>query len=558
MTKDALIRSLQAGFGTKLAFSEGPTSRRLVIDADRSALRGAARGLRDAGGRYMVGVGYDDRARTQSFGLIHLFAFDKEGFTVALRASAPAGTPEFDSITPDVLSAGWTEREYMDLLGLKFKGHPKPKRLILADDWPDGIYPLRKEVPYNLVPPSAEDVAYQLDEAPPGTTTVPIGPFHPTLHEPAHFAVYVDGETIKGCDYRGFMTHRGIEKLCQTQLSYNEVPFVAERICGICGSVHATAYAQAVEEAAGIKIARRAEFIRTIMLEIERLHSHLLWLGVAGHLIGYDTIFMQSWRVREPIMWLSERLTGNRKTYGMVVIGGVRRDITPALRDDILGVLKTVETEVGGLHRAVIKDTSIHRRTKGVGLIPHDEAVAWNLLGPVARARGVDIDVRRDHPYAAYDDVSFDVPVMDSCDVWGTLVVRLLEVFESIKIVRQALDKMPSDGPLLTEVAEVLPAFRAGLSMVEAPRGESVHYVITGEENRPERWRVRAPTYTNLQGVPRMLLDNQLADFPIIVGSIDPCFSCTDRVVVLDSTRRSTRVFGRSEIEALGRGPRRR
>jgi Ni,Fe-hydrogenase III large subunit len=279
---------------------------------------------------------------------------------------------------------------------------------------------------------------------------------------------------------------------------------------------------------------------------------------VAGHLIGYDTIFMQSWRVREPIMWLSERLTGNRKTYGMVVIGGVRRDITPALREDILGVLKTVEKEVGGLHRAVIKDTSIHRRTKGVGLIPRDEAVAWNLIGPVARARGVDIDVRRDHPYAAYDDVAFDVPVMDSCDVWGTLVVRLLEVFESIKIIRQALDKMPSDGPLLTEVADVLPAFRHGLSMVEAPRGESVHYVITGEENRPERWRVRAPTYTNLQGVPRMLLDNELADFPIIVGSIDPCFSCTDRVVVLDGARRSTRVFGRSEIEALGRGGRRR
>ncbi len=187
---------------------------------------------------------------------------------------------------------------------MTFTGHPKPKRLILADDWPAGIYPLRKEVPYNLEPPAAEDVAYRLDEAPPGTTIVPIGPFHASLHEPEHFAVYVDGETIKGCDYRGFMTHRGIEKLCQTQVSYNEVPFVAERICGICGSVHAVCYAQAVEAAADLRISRRAEYIRTIMLEIERLHSHLLWLGIAGHLIGFDTVFMQAWRVREKIMWL--------------------------------------------------------------------------------------------------------------------------------------------------------------------------------------------------------------------------------------------------------------
>ena len=557
MTPAGLIQALRAKLGSALTVSEGASSRRLVLDVDRAALRPAAVALRDAGARYMVGVGQDDRDRLGVFSLVHLFAFDKEGYTASLRTTAPADAPSFDSITPDIPAAGWTEREYIDLLGFTFPGHPKPKRLILADDWPEGIHPLRKEVPYNLVPPSAEDVAYVLDEAPPGTTTVPIGPFHTSLHEPAHFAVFVDGETIKGCDYRGFMTHRGIEKLCQTQVSYNEVPFVAERICGICGSVHATAYAQAVEEAAGIKISRRAEFIRTIMLEIERLHSHLLWLGVAGHLIGYDTIFMQSWRVREPIMWLSERLTGNRKTYGMVVIGGVRRDITPALKDDILNVLKTVETEVGALKGAVLKDTSIHRRTKGVGHIPREEAIAWSLLGPVARARGIDIDARRDHPYAAYNELSFDVPVTDSCDVWGTLVVRLLEIFESIKIVRQALGSMPSDGPLLTEVAETLPAYRVGLSMVEAPRGESVHYVVTGEGNRPERWRVRAPTYTNLQGVPRMLLDNQLADFPIIVGSIDPCFSCTDRVVVLDERARSARVFGRSGIEALGRGPRR-
>ena len=449
-------------------------------------------------------------------------------------------------------NAGWSEREYMDLLGMKFTGHPNPKRLILADDWPEGVYPLRKDVPHDMVPPAAEDVAFELDNAPEGTSVVPVGPFHPSLHEPAHFAVYVDGETIKGCEYRGFMTHRGIEKLCQTQVTYNEIPFIAERICGICGSVHATAYSQAVEEAAGIPVPRRAEYIRTIMLEIERLHSHLLWLGVAGHLIGYDTVFMHSWRIREKIMWLAEKITGNRKTYGMIIIGGVRRDFTPEILKEISATLDSLEKEVSEVHRSIEKDSIIHKRTKGVGYLTREQAVEWSLVGPVARARGVDIDARRDHPYAAYDDVEFSVPVLTGGDVWSTLVVRVLEIYEAIKIIRQCIAQMPG-GSVLTETEDELPAFSHGISLVEAPRGESVHYIITGDEPRPERWRVRAPTYPNLQGVPAMLLNNQFADFPIIVGSIDPCFSCTDRIIRIDMQESKRSVMTGKELEALSR-----
>jgi len=252
-------------------------------------------------------------------------------------------------------------------------------------------------------------------------------------------------------------------------------------------------------------------------------------------------------------MWLSERITGNRKTYGMVVIGGVRRDITPEIAKEIEEVLAGVEKETLVLKKSIIGDTSIHRRTKGVGVISKEESVRWSLVGPVARARGIDIDVRRDHPYAAYDDMTFDVPVVTSEDVWGTLVVRVLEIFEAIKILRQALRNMPSDGPLLAEVGEALPPLRHAFSLVEAPRGEAAHYVITGEENRPERWRVRAPSYPNLQAVPLMLLGDQFADFPIILGSIDPCFSCTDRVAVIDARTGRRRVLGRQELENISR-----
>jgi Ni,Fe-hydrogenase III large subunit/Ni,Fe-hydrogenase III component G len=539
-------------FKDSIISSETPVDKTLFVDIKKEAVRDVSKAMISRGARYLVSVGYDNIKKDNTLGMVHAFHFDKDGIYVCVRTSVPENNPVMESITPDIPNAGWSEREYMDLLGMKFTGHPKPKRLILADDWPEGIYPLRKEVPYNMVPPAAENVAYQLDEAPAGTSTIPVGPFHSALHEPCHFAVYVDGETIKGCDYRGFMTHRGIEKLCTTEVSYNEVPFIAERICGICGSVHATSYSQAVEAAAGIKITRRAEYIRTLMLEFERLHSHLLWLGVAGHLIGFDTVFMQAWRIRESVMWLSEKITGNRKTYGMIVIGGVRRDITPEMSKEILTVIDKVEKELLVVKKAIIGDTAIHRRTKGVGTITKQETIDWSLVGPVARARGVDIDARRDHPYAAYNDMKFEVPVLDSCDVWATLLIRIIETFECIGIIRQTLAQMPG-GELMVEFDEAIPAGRHAMSGVEAPRGEVVHYLITGENNRADRWRVRAPTYPNLQGVPLMLLNEQFADFPIILGSIDPCFSCTDRVAVIDVNNGKTTVVGKRELEDISR-----
>ncbi|MGQ9800448.1 MAG: hydrogenase large subunit [Candidatus Saccharicenans sp.] len=554
--KEFLTSLLKNKLGQDFLAEEPAAPNRLFVDLKKEALVAAVKLLLEQGGRYQVGVAYDGRKSGQGFALLHTFAFDRDGLLAALRTFTPEDNPEFDSITPVVPGAGWSEREYRDLLGLNFKGHPNLKRLVLSDDWPEGIYPLRKDVPHDLMPPSAEEVAFRLEQAPPGTSVIPFGPFHSSLHEPAHFSVYVDGEDIKGCEYRGFMTHRGIEKLAQTELTYNDVPFVAERICGICGSVHSVNYSQAVEAAAGIKISRRAEFIRVVMLELERLHSHLLWLGVAGHLIGFDTIFMQAWRIREKIMWLAESLTGNRKTYGMIIIGGVRRNITSEKAEEIHKVMQEVERETMVLEKAIVKDKTIHKRTRGVGYLSREEAISWNLVGPVARAHGLDIDVRRDHPYAAYNELKFEVPVTDSGDVWGTLVVRLKEVYEAVKIIRQCLDKLaqlPESEPLAVELETSIPAGQQGLSVVEAPRGEAVHYVLTGDDNRPERWRVRAPTYPNLQAVPDMLVDNKLADFPIIVGSIDPCISCTDRVLVVELKESRARIITKQELEKISR-----
>jgi Ni,Fe-hydrogenase III large subunit len=305
-----------------------------------------------------------------------------------------------------------------------------------------------------------------------------------------------------------------------------------------------------VEAAAAIRVPQRAKYIRTVMLEIERLHSHLLWTGLACHIIGFDTMFMQSFRIREPIMHMAEKITGNRKTYGLCVIGGVRWDIPLEMHGELRQVLDKLEAEWRPVISSISRDKNIRKRTEGVGVADRRAVKDAGLVGPVARAAGVDIDCRRDLPYAAYGKIEFEVITEQGGDVWSRLLVRAREVFESIKIIRHCLEKM-EPGPLQAEIEDELQVGRMGLSSVEAPRGESHHFVITGENNRPRRWRVRAPTYQNLQGIPMMIKDQQIADMTISLGSIDPCFSCTDRLETIDIRSGITRIWTQEALQKL-------
>jgi len=554
MDARARLNQLKEKFGSSILRADVPNDSRLYVYVDPEALKAICRYVfRDLDARYVISVGADDRPYSGNFMVYHDFAFDKDKILFSIIVQLPADNPKVDSISDIVPGANWAEREIRDMFGIEPVGHPYPKRLILPDGWPEGLHPLRKDMDWNHVPKEYdEDREFKFGETPPGCTVVPFGPFHPTLDEPAHFRLYVEGEMVRGCEYRGFMVHRGIEKLSETVLSYNDVPMMAERICGICGCVHSVAYVQAVENAAAIKAPPRAEYIRSIMLEIERLHSHLLWVGLACHLVGFDTLFMQSWRIREPIMWMAEKITGNRKTYGLCLVGGVRWDITLELRTELRQLLDKLESEWQPVVAAVVKDKNIQKRTRDVGVADKDYCKEMGLVGPVARAAGVDIDCRRDHPYAAYDRVEFDVITHDTSDVWGRVVVRAKEVFESIRIIRQCLDKM-EPGPLMLDITEELPVGRLGLSSVEAPRGESHHFAITGENNKPRRWRVRAPTYQNLQGVPGMIKDQMIADMTISLGSIDPCFSCTDRMETVDLKTGVKKVWSQDELFKLVR-----
>jgi len=540
-------------FGQGLRAAEETVPGAVYLTVDKGRLLEACRFVQDdLGGRFVVSAGIDRRQGEGCLSVAHFFSRDKEKQFICLRADVDEDQAEVDSITPWVPGANWSERECRDLIGVAARGHPDPRRLVLADDWPEGVHPLRKDFPYDAKPEPATGTEVKFKDPPPGTSTLVIGPFYPVLEEPAQLRLFVDGERVVDCDYRGFYNHRGIEKLGDSTLTYNQIPFVAERICGICGFIHSVCYCEAVEEAAGIPAPRRAKYIRSIMLEVERVHSHLLWLGIAGHILGFDTVLMQSWRIREPIMWLCEKITGNRKTYGMNLVGGVRRDIPVDMHPEILDVVAKIEDETKAVADAIQGDTTLLVRLQGVGMLPEDKARELCVVGPTARGSNVDIDARVDHPYAAYDELETRAITHDGCDNWARVLVRIEETFESIRLIREGLRMMP-EGPIAAEFGEEIPAGKQGVRTVEAPRGEAIHYVLTGEGNRPERWRVRAPTYQNLQALPFMIKGETIADVPIILGSMDPCFSCTERVETVDVRTGRAAVLSKDDLDRLSR-----
>ena len=356
---------------------------------------------------------------------------------------------------------------------------------------------------------------------------VPIGPYHPALEEPIHAKLYTEGEVIKDAEVFVGYNHRGIEKLA-TERNAIQTLVLVERVCGICSHSHAFTYAMAVEAINGVEVPKRGQYVRVITAELERLHSHFLWLGIACHIIGHDSMFMHIWDERELVMDLLEKLSGNRVNYAMVTIGGARRDIGDELRREILEACDKLKAPLDRITEIALTDKTIAMRTKGVGVLSRDDAIRMGAVGPHARASGVRIDVRKDAPYSSYEDFDFDVAVVDSGDVFARVVVRVLECYESAKILLQAMENLPEG---LIHLGNKLPRIAAGefVSRHEAPRGQVIHKVVGNNQLTNHRVSIHVPTFKNVATIPTMLRGNSVADAGLIIASIDPCFSCLDR-----------------------------
>ena len=501
------------------------------------------------GGWMPVMVGNDERQLNGHYALYYVLSMEEDdpGF-VMVRVEVPRDTCEFQAVSPKVPAAVWSEREVQDMFGLHAEGIIDNRNLVLPDDWPQGLYPLRKDsMDYRYRPEpttNLENYEFLRETGDRETTIVPMGPLHITSDEPGHFRLFVEGEEIVDADYRLFYVHRGMEKCAESRMTYDQVPFLAERICGICGYAHSVAYAESVEHAQNIAVPLRAQAIRAILLETERMHSHLLNLGLVCHYSGFDTGFQHFFRVREKSMDLAEMLTGGRKTYGLNLIGGVRRDILAEQSLETLKVIDQLGKEVGDLVAELVSTPNFMKRTEGVGVLDKKIARDYSPVGPTVRGSGFARDVRWVSPFDGYKLVADKhKPIThDGCDVLSRTLVRIDEFTDSLNIVRELLEMDLPQGPVLNEKWTYRPGL-FGLGYTEAPRGEDVHWSMIGNNQKCYRWRAKASTYSNWPVLRYMFRGNTISDAALIVGSIDPCYSCTERVTIVDVNKQTEKVL---------------
>lgn len=374
---------------------------------------------------------------------------------------------------------------------------------------------------------------------------IPMGPQHPAFKEPINFLLSVVGERVVQVQTRLGYNHRGIEKAAEAR-SYLQTLELVERICGICPVCHSLAFSQGIEQLFEIEAPPRARYIRTIMAELERLHSHSLWMGFFMHVLGFEAAFMHIWRDREIVLNLYEKITGNRVHHSLNTFGGVRRDFNPSIVSAIAQGMKALETRVEHYKAVFRREPSIIKRTRGVGIIPTEDALHRFAVGPVLRACGVKKDVRKDFPYAAYNDVTFNVITHQGCDVEARLHVRIDEMFESIDIIEQCLDQLPTG--ILKVKAPRRPSKGEIHSRVEAARGELFHFILSNGREYPYRFKVRTPTFANFSSLQIMLSNAHLADVSVIISSIDPCIACCERVQIVDVEECQTQVWSAGDL----------
>ncbi len=526
MSNETPLQSAEALLAPWTKGKTTPEANRLDLVVTASDIAPAAQAIRDADWGYLITItGVDPGVQTGELEVLYHFGAGPN--IVTLRARTPRDQAALPSICGPFVYASAYEREIAEMFGIKVEGTPDPRRLYIADDWPADVFPLRKDFDPKRAPLKTslpDDRAAACGPA--GTFIVPIGPQHPALKEPGHFEFTVEGETIVGASVRLGYVHRGIEKAAEER-SWIQTLYLVERVCGICSHHHATAYTLGVEKLAGVAAPPRAQAIRELVAHFELIHSHLLWLGVAAHEAGFDTLFMYSWRDREAIMDLLEGITGNRVNYSLNVLGGVKCDISQAQTDKIRQGIDEMEKRTHHYVGIVTTDDAFLRRTQAIGRMDKAEAKRLGVVGPTARASGVECDIRVVAPYGAYPDFPVKQMLATGGDLAARFVVRLNELLDAYRSVRDILDKLPA-GELTAKFPRRIPAGET-ISRVEAPRGELFYFIKSNGSDKPERVKIRTPSICNFASVVTLATGHQLADVPMLLAGIDPCFSCNDR-----------------------------
>ncbi|NTV29147.1 MAG: NADH-quinone oxidoreductase subunit D [Candidatus Omnitrophica bacterium] len=357
-----------------------------------------------------------------------------------------------------------------------------------------------------------------------GRTVIPFGPQHPVLPEPIHLDLVVEDEkVVEAIPSIGFI-HRGLERLVEKK-DFVDFTYVAERICGICSFIHGMTYCMAVEELLKLEIPERAKYLRVIWSELSRIHSHLLWMGLTADAFGFESLFMQSWQLREKILDIIEETTGGRVIFGSAKVGGVRRDISADKLQDILKKLRSYQNQFAEIGGVFLRDATVKHRMQGVGVLTSEQAQVLGAVGPTLRGSGIAADLRMTG-YAAYGKLGFSPVVETAGDCYARCQVRIRELDQSVDLIEKAAAQM-AEGPIEVKVAGTPTG--DFFARTEQPRGEVIYYAKGNGTKFLQRMRVRTPTFANIPPLLTMLGGCQLADVPVIVLTIDPCISCAER-----------------------------
>lgn len=468
-------------------------------------------------------VANDRRADKGAFEVHSLFANDRENWFVHATEDLPADAPTLDSLATFYYPASRFEREIKDMFGIEATGQPDRRPLVRHAFWPEDYFPLRRDA----VPPQKfEDDGTPFPFLPvggEGVYEIPVGPVHAGIIEPGHFRFSVVGETVIDLKIRLYFTHKGTEKLFEGRAPAAGVE-LAERISGDTTTGHALAYCQALEALAGADAPARAKYLRVILLEMERLYNHIADFGMICNDTGFAVAHSHCFRIRERLLRLNKRLTGNRLLRGSVVPGGVGHDLPADL--NLAAELEAVRTDFNEVVEISLSNTMLLDRLEGTGQLSTSTARDHGVLGYVARASGIDTDARRDHPFAAYPWLKFNVPVFESGDVYARAMVRVKEVDESVSLIKQALAALPG-GATVTPLGPLL-AWEPAFGLVEGWRGTIIHWVMADEQGNLYRVKVKDPSFVNWPALSFALLKNIVPDFPLCNKSFNQSYSGND------------------------------
>jgi len=353
---------------------------------------------------------------------------------------------------------------------------------------------------------------------------IPLGSQHIALLEPIRFSFETKNETITKVSADVGFVHRGVEKACASRFEYKQLPSVVARVCGLCAITHSLAYTTAAEQLIGLEVNQKIKYLRMLMVELDRIHSHMLCLAHTAENAGFEALFMQIMADREIVMDLQEKISGNRVQFDFVCIGGVNRDINSETSNAILEGLKKLEPKIEELFDLFQNNWSLSLKYKGIGTLSLEDAQAYNALGPLARATGLRADVRNESKHLPYNEIGYNIILENTGDVYGRNRVRLREIVNSIQMVRNILDGIP-EGDIMEKVKGKPEG--ESIMRLEAPRGELFYYIKGNKTATLERVRIKTPTFSGLPAMKKIFKGEEYADVPAILASFDPCMSCT-------------------------------